>query len=86
MLQPYIRCSTLIHKLVLFDQPPYKLTFYDHGTEDPCIALCSRDQLAIQFRVNIQAFLVTAHRIRITCLYTRVHMYSIYILSTDGIR
>ena len=82
MLQPYIQRSTLIHKLVLFDQPHVIFTFQDHSIRDPCIALPHQDQLTGSFRANIRAFPVTAYRIRITRSHTRIYMYSIYSIST----
>jgi len=56
MLLPYILRSPLIHKLVLFDQPPYAFTFHDPGYKDQCIALSHSDQLTAGFCANIQAF------------------------------
>ena len=61
MLQPYIPSIPLIHKLVLFGQPPCQFTFQDHGYRDPCIALLIAQILTIQSRVNVWAFPVTVH-------------------------
>ena len=72
MLQPYILTLPPIHKLVLFNQPPYAFTFQDHGYKDQCIALPHHHQLTAGFRANIPAFPVAAHRIRITRAHTRI--------------
>lgn len=86
MLQPYILNTPPIHKLVLFDQPPYAFRFQDHGYKDQCIALTHSDQLTAGSRANIWAFPVTAQQDQDhTHTYT-YNMYSIYIPNTISIR
>ena len=86
MLLPYILSTPLVHKLVLFDQPPCAFRFQDPGYKDQCIALAHSDQLTVGFRANIWAFPVAAQQDQDHAHAYTYNMYSIYIPNTDSIR